>query len=85
MSEQVYLASIGVLFGTPLFIFAMKYASAAYQARSRTLSDNAYRELATRAVTVQSENTVSLSAMQTSLAEIAARLASVEKILKEVG
>jgi hypothetical protein len=85
MSEPVYLISLALLFGTPLLIFAMKYASSAYQAGSRTLTENAYRELATKAVIVQSENTASLSAMQTALAEINVRLASVEKILKEVG
>jgi hypothetical protein len=79
-----YYISMGVLFGTILIIFAMKYISAAYQARSRARSDDAYRELAEKAASVQTQSTTSLSAMQTELSEINARLASVEKILKAV-
>jgi hypothetical protein len=77
MSEHLYLITLGVLFGTPLLIFGMKYASSAYQARARAMNDDAYRELAQKAVAAQSESAASLS-------DIKARLASVEKILKAV-
>ena len=87
MSDPIvrYYLSMGVLFGTVLIIFAMKYISAAaFQARSRARSDDAYRELAEKAATVQAQSATSLSAMQTDLSEINARLAAVEKILKAV-
>jgi len=84
MSETIYLLTLCLLLGAPLLIFGMKYASAAYQARARTQSDDAYRELARKAVTAGSETSTSLSAMQSELAEIKTRLASVEKILKAV-
>jgi HAMP domain-containing protein len=75
---------MGVLFGTVLIIFAMKYISAAYQARSRARNDDAYRQLAEKAASIQAQSATSLSAMQTDLSEINARLAAVEKILKAV-
>ena len=84
MSEHLYLISIGMIPVTILLIFGMKYLSAASQVRSRLASDNAYRELAEKAVTVQSGNAASLSAIQAELADIGSRLAAVEKILKAV-
>jgi hypothetical protein len=84
MSEHLYLISIGMIPVTILLIFGMKYLSAASQVRSRLASDNAYRELAEKAVTVQSGNAASLSAIQAELADIGGRLAAVEKILKAV-
>lgn len=84
MSEQLYLLTWGIVFGTILLIFAMKYFSAAYQARSRALTEDAYRELAQKAVAAQSESTTSLLAVHTELSEIKARLTAVENILKAV-
>jgi hypothetical protein len=84
MSEYLYLITLGLLFGVPLLIFAMKYASAAYQARARIQGDDAYRNLASKAVTAQSEGAASLSNIQSDLSEIKVRLAAVEKILKAV-
>jgi hypothetical protein len=84
MSDSVFFLSIGMILGTILIIFGMKYFSAARQARSRTLSEDAYRDLAAKAVTVQSLNATSLSAMQAELSTINTRLAAVEKILKAV-
>jgi hypothetical protein len=76
---------LGSLFGTILVVFAMKYFSAAYQARQKAKGDEAYREIAQTAAAAQTETAASLSAMKTDLTAINTRLASVEKILKEVG
>jgi len=84
MSEPLYLITLGVLFGTPLLIFAMKYASSAYQARSRALNEDVYRELAQKAVAAQAESAASLSVIRSELCEVSVRLAAVEKILKAV-
>ena len=84
MPEHIYLLSLAMLLGTPLLIFGMKYVSAASQARSSATGENAYRQLAEKAVTAQSENAALLSAMQAELSEIKSRLAAVEKILKAV-
>jgi len=84
MSVAHFLLVMGLPLSAILIIFAMKYYSAAVQARARATGENAYRELAAKAVATQSESAVSLSAIQTELAEIAARLAAVEKVLKAV-
>jgi len=86
MSDPImrYFLSIGLVLGTILIIFAMKYFSAAYQARSRNRSEDAYRELAQKAAAFQAQSASSLSAMQIGLSEINARLATVEMILKAV-
>jgi uncharacterized membrane protein len=84
MSEFVYLATISLVLGTILLVFGMKYLSAARQARSRVISEDAYRELAQKAVAAQSENATSLSTIPSGLSEVNTRLAAVEKILKAV-
>ena len=84
MHPVLYLISVAALFGTPIVIFAMKYISAASQARSRGAQEDSYRKLASDAVTAQSGNAATLSAIQSELAEIKTRMASVEKILKAV-
>jgi Tfp pilus assembly protein PilO len=84
MSEPLYLLSIGLMFGTVLAIFGMKYFSSARQAQARLAIENSSRELAQKAVAAQSENAASLSAIRTELAEVKSRLIAVEKILKEV-
>jgi len=84
MSEHLYLISLGLLFGTPIAIFGMKYWSAAQQAHARIAGDDAYRKLAADAVTAQAGNAATLSAIQSELAESKTRLAAIEKILKAV-
>ncbi len=75
---------MGLMFGTIFVIFAMKYISAAFQARSRALREDAYRDLAEKAAAVQSRSAASLAGVESGLSEINARLAAVEKILKAV-
>ncbi|HEY1615900.1 MAG TPA: hypothetical protein VGF97_19670 [Rhizomicrobium sp.] len=84
MSEHVYFLTIGLVLGTIVCIFGMKYFAASRQAQAKVLTETAYRSLAEKAVAAQSANATSLSAMQTGLSEINARLSAVEKILKAV-
>jgi hypothetical protein len=65
-------------------IACVKYISEAISARARIANDESYRKLASDAVTTQSGNTATLSAIQSELSEIKTRMASVEKILKAV-
>ncbi len=67
-----------------LLIFAMKYFTGARTARLKIASDDAYRDLAGRAVKFQEESAAALSGLKGSVAEIEARLARIEKVLKEV-
>ena len=84
MTTVVYLIKLGVLSGTPLAIFGLKYWAAAKAADVQTKTQDAYRKLAADSVTAQSGNAATLSAIQSELAEIKARMASVETILKTV-
>ncbi len=73
-----------LLFVTILLIFGMKYFSAARQAHARLTTDTAFRELADKATALQSEAVAALASVRAELLDIKSRLASVEKILKEV-
>ena len=84
MSTNLYLVSISLPFAVILLIFAMKYASAAFAARARVEGDTAYRTLVEKTLAAQSDSQGSLSAIQAELAKVAASLAAVETILKQV-
>ncbi|MEI9991875.1 MAG: hypothetical protein WDM86_17790 [Rhizomicrobium sp.] len=85
MSPTIYLLTLGVLFGTILAVFGMKYLASARVAQSRILAEDTYRALAEKAVVAQAGGVSALLAVQADLAEIKTRLTAVEKILKEVG
>lgn len=84
MSEFVFFTTICLVLGTILLIFGMKYFSAIQQARARRATDEAYRDIATRAVSAQDETLAALAAVNANLADVKTRLATVEKILREV-
>jgi hypothetical protein len=85
MSNLDYLIFVSPIVATILIVFGMKYLAAIRQARARILTEDAYRELAQKSADAQTESTALLSAIQTGLSDINARLTAVEKILKEVG
>jgi signal transduction histidine kinase len=67
-----------------LLIFAMKYVTGARTARLRIAGEDAYRDLAARAVKSQEESAAALAALRGSIADIQGRLERVEKVLREV-
>lgn len=69
---------------TVLLVFAMKYAAAARQGRLRTAGEDGLRELAAASAAAQAAGASALASVQGDLAEIKARLTSVERVLKEV-
>ena len=71
-------------FAVILIVFGMKYFSAGRQARLRFVSEGAYRELAEKAVAVQSASASSLATVQSDLADVRAKLAAIEKVLQQV-
>jgi hypothetical protein len=77
MSENSFLAAFFFPAVAVVLVFFMKYVSAVLQARVRLGQDEAYREIATRAAAAQAETAALLS-------QILARVAVVEKILKDV-
>jgi hypothetical protein len=62
----------------------MRYFSAVQQAKARLANDDAYRQVAEKAVATQSENATTLASIQSALADVRARLTAIEKVLKEV-
>jgi Tfp pilus assembly protein PilO len=84
MSEPVYLISIVLMLGTVFLIFGMKYLSAIKQAKARLANDEAYRQIAAQAVSAQADTAARLASVDATLADLRTRLASVEKMLKEV-
>jgi Tfp pilus assembly protein PilO len=85
MAEHVYLLTILLPLWTILLVFGMKYFSSYQQARARMAEDQAYRQMTEKAAAAQSQTAAALVAIQDGLAELRTRLASVEKILKDVG
>lgn len=84
MSTGIYFVTVAVIFGTVLAVFGMKYFSAAFAARARLANDEAYRALAEKAAAGLAENQTTLGAIRSDLAAVAASLAAVEKVLKQV-
>lgn len=74
-----------LVLATILLVFGMKYLTAGRQARLRSAGETAYRELSATAVAAQSASAASLAGLQADVSEMKARLAAVEKVLREVG
>jgi len=84
MSETIYLLTICLPLATILIVFGMRYWAAMQQAKLRLSNEDAYRQLADKAVGAQAETAAALAAVNATLAEMKTRLAAVEKMLKEV-
>jgi hypothetical protein len=77
MTEQAFFAAFFFPAAAVVLVFFMKYVSAVLQARVRLGQDEAYRELATKSATTQTETAAALGQIQ-------GKLAVIEKILKDV-
>ena len=84
MSENIFFAAFFFPSLAAVIIFCAKYLAAILQAKVRLAQDEAYREVATKAATAQTETVAALSSLGTTLAEIQSRLTVLERILKEV-
>ncbi|OVZ62809.1 hypothetical protein CDO44_04115 [Pigmentiphaga sp. NML080357] len=80
----VFLLITVLALATCIAVFGMKYFSGARQARLRAAGEDAYRELAAKAVKAQEESAAALTALKQHTATIETRLAHVERVLKEV-
>ena len=85
MSEGLYVFTICLPFVTILLVFGMRAVSSAVQARARLANDDAYRSIAQRAATAESEMAAALSAIQAAMADVRQRVAAIETVLKDVG
>jgi hypothetical protein len=70
MSESVYFLTICLPLGTILIVFGMRYRAQVLQARAQAAGNT--------------DNAAQLKAIADSLADVQARLAGIEKILKAV-
>jgi hypothetical protein len=84
MSERLYLISISLIPLTVLLVYAMRYFTAYRQTNAQLANEKAYRELAEKAVSVQTETRDKLASVEVTLAELKARITTVEAILKIV-
>lgn len=84
MEEHVYLITIGILFGTIALVFGIRAYASVQQAKARIASETTYRVAAEKATAVQAETTATLAAIQVALQDMQTRLASVERLLKDV-
>ena len=84
MTTFLYVLTLCLPLATVLLVFGMRYRSAIREAQARLANDGAYRDIAEKAVATQSDTAAALSAIQSALADVRTRLASVEKILKDV-
>jgi hypothetical protein len=78
MSEAIYIMTLCLPLGTILGVFGMKYFSAMRQAQAKLGHDEAYRQLAAQAAAAQ-------AGIAEALADMRARLTSIEKVLRDVG
>jgi hypothetical protein len=84
MSASIYLLTICLPLATILLVFAMRSYATIQQAKAHLANDNAYRQLAEQATAAQAETARRLTSIDAMLADLKSRLATVEKVLKEV-
>jgi chromatin segregation and condensation protein Rec8/ScpA/Scc1 (kleisin family) len=84
MSENAFFAAFFFPSAAAVLVYFMKYLAAIKQARVRAEQDETYRELATRMAASQAEIASAVTALANSLADVQARVAGLERILKEV-
>lgn len=84
MSENVFFAAFFFPSAAAVLVYFMKYLAAIKQARVRADQDETYRELATKMAASQAEMASAVTALAHSLADVHARVAGLERVLKEV-
>lgn len=77
MSEPIYLATLGIFFGTIFMIVLIRSQTSVKKAQLQAQNEESYRAIAERAVAAQEQTAVALADLQT-------RVIAIEKILKEV-
>jgi len=73
MTTTLYLLTLVLPLATVLVVFGLRAYASVEQARARLAHDDAYRQLAERASSAQSQIANSLAAMEVNLSEMRAR------------
>jgi len=84
MTPIFYLLTLMLPLATVLIVFRMRYHATIEEARARLAGDEAYRQLAENASTIQAQIATSLAAMEANLSDMRTRMTAVETILKAV-
>jgi hypothetical protein len=84
MTVTLYLLTLVLPLVTILLVFGLRSYAAIQQAKARLANDDAYRQLAQNAATVQAQTATRLATMDASLEDLRTRLTAVETILKAV-
>lgn len=85
MNENMIYAAFFFPAAAAVLVFFMKYVSEILQARVRLAQDEAYREIAAKSAAAEAGSASALATFGAALADIQTRLATIEKILKDVG
>jgi hypothetical protein len=85
MAEHVYLITIGIVFGTVALVFGMRAFASVQQAKARIAAEASWRAQAEHIAATQAQTAAALNALHASVGDMQTRLASVEKLLKDVG
>jgi hypothetical protein len=84
MSEHVYLLTLCLPLAAILLVVGLRSFTAVQQAKARLASDEAFRQVAAKAIDAQTQTATALASIDASLTDLRARLGAVEKILKAV-
>jgi hypothetical protein len=84
MGTSIYLLTLCLPLAVILLVFWMRYRALGQQAELRYGSDDAYRQIAEKLLSAEAASTAALVALQAELGDVRDRLASIEKILKDV-
>ena len=77
-TPAIFFITMGTMFGTIIIVFGIRFLQALAVANIDAMHSDAYRKLASDAVTVQASSAATLTAIQSELTEIKARMTSVE-------
>jgi Tfp pilus assembly protein PilO len=84
MQTTIYFITLAIIVGTIILVFGIRFLQASAVAGADAAHTEAYRKLASDAVTAQAGNAATLSAIQSELSELKTRMTNVETILKAV-
>lgn len=77
MSEPIYLLTLFMPLATIVLVFGMRFIVAIKKAKLQAEGEEAYRQIAERAVVAQEQTAAALADLQT-------RIIAIEKVLKQV-
>ena len=84
MSDIAFYFTISIFPIAVVLVFAMKYASAGFQARARLANDEDHQALVETSLNALAANDAKLAALSRELAAVSEKITAIHKILKDV-